>query len=223
MLTYPDLLLLSKATHCTDDRSEAGRSDIKLIVGLGNPGERYRLTRHNIGFEVVDLFCQELTERTDEHYQDFSIIVRGQINGSHLILAKPQTFMNLSGKSVSALVNSYAIPIENLCVVYDDLDLKLGSLRIRRGGSSGGHKGLNSIIEALGTQAFPRLRIGIGKLPEGVNAIDFVLSEFSEEERREIEKVKVIAVQALKTMIVEGIDVAMNRYNSRQKDDQTKI
>ncbi len=137
---------------------------MKLIVGLGNPGEKYKFSRHNVGFDVIDLFSREAVIISSERYQDFSLITEVSLDKENLILAKPQTFMNSSGKAVSALALYYNIPIEDIFVIYDDINLELGLLRIRRNGSAGGHKGVQSIIDALGSQDFPRLRIGIGQL-----------------------------------------------------------
>jgi len=208
---------------------------MKLIVGLGNPGEKYELTRHNAGFEVIDLFRREICAKSNPwHHESSSLISEARLETQalekleqrvlgasapreDLILAKPQTFMNSSGTAVSALASKYNVPMEDLYVIYDDIDLELGLLRIRRGGSAGGHKGVRSIIESLGSHSFPRLRIGIGQPPPEMDAIDYVLSRFSDQEREQIQQVEQIAVEALKTMILEGIDSAMNKFNARQK------
>lgn len=189
---------------------------MKLIVGLGNPGEKYELTRHNVGFEVIDLFRQRIVIESDAQYQHQAIIVKGRLRAEDLILAKPQTFMNLSGIAVAELVSSYGVSLQDLYVIYDDIDLELGVLRIRRGGSAGGHKGVKSIIDALGNQSFPRLRIGIGQPPPNIDAVDYVLSKFSAQEREIIEQSKLKAVEALNAMILEGIEPAMNKFNTRQ-------
>ncbi len=190
---------------------------MKLIVGLGNPGEKYKLSRHNVGFDVIDLFCHEVILRSSERYQDFSLITEAILDKEDLILAKPQTFMNSSGKAVSALAQHYNIPIEDIFVIYDDLNLELGLLRIRRNGSAGGHKGVQSIIDSLGSQNFPRLRIGIGQPPQDMEVIDYVLGDFTPEERDVIEKTKLMATEALKMIILQGLEPVMNKFNSRQK------
>jgi PTH1 family peptidyl-tRNA hydrolase len=190
--------------------------ELKLIVGLGNPGRKYELTRHNVGFEIIDLFCCEI-RAGEVKQQDFSLVAEARLETEDLILAKPQTFMNSSGVAVAALLSKYGIPIEDLYVIYDDLNLDLGILRIRRKGSAGGHKGVKSIIDSLGSQSFPRLRVGIGQPPQQMEAIDYVLSRFSTEEREQIEQVERMAVEALKVMILDGIDSAMNRFNVRQE------
>lgn len=190
---------------------------MKLIVGLGNPGRKYELTRHNVGFEIIDLLCREVCAEEMKR-EDFSLVTEGRLETEELILAKPQTFMNSSGVAVVALVAKYGVPLENLYVIYDDINLELGILRIRRRGSAGGHKGLKSIIDSLGSESFPRLRVGIGQPPQQMEAIDYVLSRFSDQEREQIEQIERMAVEALKVMIFDGVDSAMNKFNSRQKD-----
>ncbi len=190
---------------------------MKLIVGLGNPGEKYKLSRHNVGFDVIDLFRREVAIKSSESYQFFSLITEAQFENEELILAKPQTYMNSSGKAVSALALHFNIPVEQIYVIYDDLNLELGLLRIRRNGSAGGHKGVQSIIDSLESQNFPRLRIGIGQPPQDMEAIDYVLGDFTPEERDIIEKTEIMATEALKMIILQGIEPVMNKFNSRQK------
>lgn len=190
---------------------------MKLIVGLGNPGEKYKLSRHNVGFDVIDLFRREVTIKSTERNRFFSLITEAQLEHEELILAKPQTYMNSSGKAVSALALNYNIPVEHIYVIYDDLNLELGLLRIRRSGSAGGHKGVQSIIDSLESQNFPRLRIGIGQPPQDVDAIDYVLGDFTPEERNIIEKTEIMASEALKMILLQGIEPVMNKFNSRQK------
>lgn len=192
---------------------------MKLIVGLGNPGKKYEFTKHNVGFEVIDLFCDEIRAGQPKR-QNFSLVAEGQLDTEDLILAKPQTFMNSSGVAVSSLVTKYGIQLDNIYVIYDDLNLDLGILRIRRKGSAGGHKGVKSIISSLGSQLFPRLRIGIGQVDQGTEAIDYVLSKFSHDERQQIEQTEYMAVDALKVMILDGLDSAMNKYNVRQEIEE---
>ena len=192
---------------------------MKLIVGLGNPGKKYELTRHNVGFEVIDLLCNEIRAGKTKR-QNFSLVTEGRLETEHLILAKPQTFMNSSGVAVSSLVSKYGVQLDDIYVVYDDLNLDLGVLRIRRRGSAGGHRGVKSIISSLGSQLFPRLRIGIGQMDRGTEAIDHVLSKFSHDEREQIDQTEYMAVDALKVMIRDGIDPAMNKYNVRQEIEE---
>ena len=190
---------------------------MKLIVGLGNPGRKHELTKHNVGFDIIDLFHREIRAGKLKR-QNLSLVAKGRLEDVDLILAKPQTFMNSSGVAVATLISEYDVPLEDLCVVYDDLNLDLGILRIRRRGSAGGHKGVKSIIGSLGSESFPRLRVGIGQPPGRMDAIDYVLSRFSDKEREHLEQVEHMAVDALKTMILDGVDSAMNKFNARQKE-----
>ncbi|MGC9523067.1 MAG: aminoacyl-tRNA hydrolase [Anaerolineae bacterium] len=156
-------------------------TDFILVAGLGNPGPRYSHNRHNIGFQAVEAVAEanHLDFRRTEHHAETA---HTSIAGQRLILAKPQTWMNDSGKAVGALSRFYKIPPEDILVVYDDLDIPLGTLRFRSDGSSGGHRGVESIIRHLGTDAFPRLRIGIGRPPGRMDPAAYVLQDFSEEE-----------------------------------------
>lgn len=190
---------------------------MRIIVGLGNPGSKYEFTRHNVGFEVIDLFCREIGAG-EFGRRDFSLVTEGRLGTEDLVLAKPQTFMNDSGAAVASLMSRYDVSLADLYVIYDDLNLDLGILRIRRKGSAGGHKGVQSIIDSLGGHSFARLRIGIGQPPERMDAIDYVLSEFSDKEREQIAQMEYMAVDALKIMILEGAESAMNKFNTRQKD-----
>ena len=180
-----------------------------------------------MGFEIIDLFCREVCAAVGAglepaRRQNFSLVVKdrleteGRQTGMSVLLAKPQTFMNSSGVAVASLVSKYGVPLEDLYVICDDLNLDLGILRIRRSGSAGGHKGLKSIIDSLGSQSFPRLRVGIGQPPQQMDAINYVLSRFSTQEREQIEQVEQMAVEALRVMVLDGIDSAMNRFNVRR-------
>jgi len=192
---------------------------MKLIVGLGNPGRRYVNNRHNVGFKCVDLLAREhgisLTRR-----RALSKLGSGDVAGTKTVLAKPQTFMNLSGEAVSALVRRYKLSSQDILVIYDDLDLPLGKIRIREKGSSGGHNGLKSIISHLGTQDFPRIRIGIAPA-EGsdissapkVDAIEHVLSDFTEAEKTVMREVYAKVAAVIECILTEGIAAAMNKYN----------
>ena len=184
----------------------------KLIVGLGNPGPRYQFTRHNVGFEVIDKLIIRLNIKRliDKHH---ALVACGKLGDFDIILAKPLTFVNASGQSVAPIVSEFEIPLTELCVVYDDLNLDLGVLRIRRTGSDGGHKGLKSIIHYLGHQDFPRLRVGIGKPAD--DAINHVLGEFTPEERMVIDESVEKAADALETLITDGMETAMNKFNIR--------
>ena len=185
---------------------------MKLIVGLGNPGLRYENTKHNVGFWVID----ELLRRTPATNMESlcqSLVVRADWHDLEVIFAKPMTYMNRSGEAVAALIHRFDASIEDVCVVYDDIHLDFCMLRMRRKGSDGGHNGMRSIIHALDTQAFPRLRIGIGEPEE--NLIDYVLSEFSQAEREEMDFVVQRAADALETFVTDGVQAAMSRFNGR--------
>lgn len=192
---------------------------MKLIVGLGNPGLRYQHTKHNIGFRVIDA----LYEKTQHNQQALrqthtsicqSLVMQTTWHDTSVVYVKPMTYMNNSGVAVAALVNRFEVPLSQLCVVYDDVHLDIGVLRIRQKGSDGGQKGMKSIIHHLGTNEFPRLRIGIGE-PVG-NLVDYVLTEFSEAEEIEIEPTVHRAVDAIKAFITDDILTVMNRFNRRE-------
>lgn len=184
-----------------------------LIAGLGNPGRKYHNNRHNIGFMLVD----RLAERLDVVFtraQSKALVTDGRYRGHKIILVKPQTYMNNSGQAVGSVVNFYKLPLENLLVAYDDVDLPLGSLRIRPTGGSAGQKGMQSIIQQLGTQIFPRLRMGIGRPPGRMNAAAYVLQDFSDTEALAILLDR--AADAALAFIAEGIEAAMTRYNKAE-------
>lgn len=204
--------------HFGNRRSES-EDDIAryLIVGLGNPGREYQLNRHNIGFMLIDRLCRELLT-TPGMVQSKAIIAKAQFAGKKVILAKPQTYMNLSGQSVSSLVRFYKIPYDRLLVAHDDLDLPLGTIRLRPGGGSGGQKGVSSIIQQLGTQNFPRLRIGIGRPPGRMDAAAYVLQDFNQEERELLPEVLDRAAKAALAFIEHGLETAMNQFNGNMKN-----
>ena len=193
---------------------------MKLIVGLGNPGLRYQHTKHNIGFRVIDA----LHEKTQHNRQVRrptqtsvckSLVMQTTWHDTSVIFAKPMTYMNNSGVAVAALVNRFEVPLSQLCVVYDDVHLDIGVLRIRQKGSDGGQKGMKSIIHHLGTNEFPRLRIGIGE-PVG-DLVDYVLTEFSEAEEIDIEPTVHRAVDAVEAFVKDDILTVMNRFNRREQ------
>lgn len=186
-----------------------------LVAGLGNPGRQYQANRHNIGFMVLD----SLAERLGVNFgrmESKALIAKADHVGNHLVLAKPQTYMNLSGQAVSSLMRFYKVPLEKLIVVYDDVDLPFGVLRLRPAGGSAGHRGMNSIIEQLGTQDFPRLRVGIDRPPGRMDAADYVLQDFSRAEAEELPVIRQQALEAVLTFITLGIAAAMNTYNANQ-------
>lgn len=188
-------------------------SDSVLIVGLGNPGRRYAGNRHNVGFQVLDRLAAAHGLAFTRH-QGQALIATGQIADRPVILAKPQTYMNESGRAVAALVRFYRIDMPNLLVVYDDLDLPFGTLRLRPEGSAGGHHGMESIIAALGRQDFPRLRIGIGRPPGRIDPVDYVLQDFDREQQEVLPELYDRAVKAIESFLSEGIVLTMSRHNT---------
>ena len=192
---------------------------MKLIVGLGNPGLSYAHNRHNIGFRCLRHFAKSQGIRFDRK-QGKARIGLGEVAGGAVVLARPQTFINLSGESVSRLVRKFNIDLDDLIVIHDDLDLPLGKMRIRTGGSSGGHKGVDSIIACLGSRDFARLRVGIGRpvaftesLEDGEAVVSYVLSDFTLEEERVVGGAIARASQALASILENGLSPAMNEYN----------
>jgi len=183
-----------------------------LIVGLGNPGREYREHRHNIGFMLINRLAVKLNVRFTR-LQSKALVATANYNEYKIILAKPQTFMNLSGQSVQGLIHFYKLPLTNLLVAHDDLDLPPGTIRIRPDGGSAGQKGMESIIERLGTDEFPRLRLGIGRPPGRMEAPDYVLLDFPAGEMTVISETLNLAVEAALTFVNEGLDAAMNRFN----------
>lgn len=184
---------------------------MKLIVGLGNPGSRYANTRHNVGFMVLDRLAQR-ARTTIARRQCSALVATTEVGGERVCLAKPQTYMNLSGEAVACLLRFYKASPRDLLVVYDDRDLPLGKIRLRERGGAGSHRGMESIIAALGTDDFPRLRVGIGR-PPGVDAVAHVLGSFSAEERPIAEDALSRAVEAIEVALREGLPAAMNRFN----------
>ena len=183
------------------------------VVGLGNPGAEYTGTRHNLGFRVAD----ELAARYDTRIRrrDYSALTATvRIGRTEVLLMKPQTYMNRSGRSVSAACSDLEIPIERVVVVYDDVDLALGRIRVRRGGGAGGHRGVLSIIEEVGGVEFPRVKVGVGRPPEGMPVDEFVLAPLPAAEDELLESAIARAAEAAAAIVSDGVDAAMQRYNS---------
>ena len=186
-----------------------------LIVGLGNPGKQYENTRHNVGFDAVDLLVDEYRVPSSGK-QHKAMYGKGVIAGQKVILAKPLTYMNLSGESVRALVDYYKInPEEELIVIYDDISLEPGQLRIRPKGSAGGHNGIKNIIAHLGTQVFKRVKVGVGEKPKGYDLADYVLSRFQKDERVLMEEAFERAGEAAVCMMNDTMEHAMNQFNKK--------
>lgn len=201
------LNFFSKKSHLDSVPSES-----YLIVGLGNPGREYRSTRHNIGFMVVDQLAKELGVGFSR-VQSNSLVVHANRDGKRIILAKPHTYMNLSGQAVNSLLKFYKLSLDQILIAHDDIDLPFGTLRMRPGGGSAGQKGLASIIERLGTQEFPRLRVGVGRPPGRMEAADYVLQEFSKDDREMLPAILSRAGEAALVFINEGLEKAMNQFN----------
>ncbi len=188
----------------------------QLIVGLGNPEAKYDKTRHNIGFEIVDILAQTWQFSWKENRRFQGMIAEGKSrNNQKIYLLKPLTYMKRSGQSVRAVIDWYKLQSKDVLVIYDDMDLSIGRMRMRLSGSAGGHNGMKSIISHLGGQNFPRLRIGIGKSNQIDNTISHVLGRFSPEERKIIDKTYPLVLDAVETSLKEGIEKAMSLFNSR--------
>lgn len=184
-----------------------------VIAGLGNPGSKYDSTRHNVGFNAID-FLSGATGIKVNKVKHKALIGDGTINGERVLLVKPQTFMNLSGESIREIIEWYKLPLARLTVIYDDIDLPVGRLRIRPSGSAGTHNGMRSVIYQLQSDAFPRIRIGIDKAPEGWDLADYVLGRFSPEDRKTVDTSVEKAANAAIAIITEGVNVAMNKFNT---------
>ncbi|MCR5830809.1 MAG: aminoacyl-tRNA hydrolase [Lachnospiraceae bacterium] len=190
-----------------------------VIVGLGNPSSEYAGTRHNVGFEVVEILADRFDIATD-FVKHKAICGRGMIEGNKVMLAMPQTYMNRSGESVREIADYYKIDVTSeLIVVYDDVNLDPGRIRIRGGGSAGGHNGMKDIISHLGTDEFTRVRVGVGEKPKGYDLADYVLGHFTKDERELMDGAFIDAANAIVSIMNDGIDAAMNRFNRSNKED----
>lgn len=191
-------------------------SDMYIIVGLGNPTSRYAGTRHNVGFEVIDRLAKKygIDVNTKKHK---AMIGKGVIGTQKVLLVKPQTFMNLSGESVREIIDYYKAKESDLIIIYDDISLAVGQLRIRAKGSAGGHNGIKSIIQHTGTQEFWRIKVGVGEKPAHRDLADYVLGRFQGEEKEIMEEAFLDAADAAVVMIQDGIEAAMNQFNRMKK------
>ena len=185
-----------------------------IIVGLGNPGDKYEKTRHNVGFNVIDLLAKEYSIDVSK-IKHKALIGEGRVGTEKVILVKPMTYMNLSGESVADICNYYNIDLENLIVIYDDIDLDVGKIRIRKKGSGGTHNGMRSIVKCLGTTDFPRVRVGVSKPEPGRDLANFVLSRFSKDEEVDLKDGFDKAIKAIDCIIREDIDLSMNKFNGK--------
>lgn len=190
-----------------------------IIAGLGNPTKEYDKTRHNVGFAVIDELAGKYGIDVSER-KHRAFCGKGIIEGQKVILVKPQTFMNLSGESLRSVLDYYKIMPEELIVIYDDISLAPGQLRIRRKGSAGGHNGIKNIIAHLGTQEFPRIKVGVGEKPPRMDLKDYVLSHFSKGEQELMEEAFREAARAAVMMMTEGVDKAMNHFNIKKKVEE---
>lgn len=189
-----------------------------IIAGLGNPDRQYEGTRHNAGFDVIDRIAEKYNIAVDTK-RHRAYIGKGIIEGQKVILAKPQTYMNLSGESIRSLVDYYKVDEENeLLVIYDDISLDVGQLRIRAKGSAGGHNGIKNIIAHLGTQIFPRIKVGVGEKPKGYDLADYVLGHFSKSEREMMDEGYDNAVRAAELIVSGRLNEAMNEFNRKKKE-----
>ena len=186
-----------------------------LIVGLGNPGKQYDMTRHNIGFHTIDYIADKYGAKLTK-LKFKAVYGEATISGEKVYLVKPQTYMNLSGESVREAADFYKVDPEHIIVIYDDISLDVGQLRIRKKGSAGGHNGIKNIIAHLGTQEFPRIKVGVGDKPPRMDLADYVLSRFSKEDREKMEQAFKDAAEAVEVMIAEGPDAAMNQFNGHK-------
>jgi PTH1 family peptidyl-tRNA hydrolase len=190
------------------------------LVGLGNPGSQYKLTRHNAGFLVIDKIAEQNTMGVNK--KGFNSLYGEAILGDcKVLLVKPQTYMNLSGEAVYQVIDYYKIAVDKILIIYDDLDLPLGAIRVRLSGSSGGHKGLGSIINTLGTDKLPRLKIGIGRPANDLSIIDYVLTPFSKEEQQIIKPCIIRGAEAATCFVIEGSQYVMNHFNQKSASNES--
>lgn len=189
---------------------------MRIIIGLGNPIDKYQATRHNIGWDAITRISDDYRIPMDTKNHK-AICGKGYIEGEKVILAKPITYMNLSGESVRELVDYYKVSLEDIIVIYDDISLDVGQLRIRKKGSAGGHNGIKSIIQHLGTDEFPRIKVGVGEKPKDWELADYVLSRFKDDEQVAIREALKNVSDACKTIITDDIDKAMNHYNKKKE------
>ena len=190
---------------------------MKLVVGLGNPTKEYENTRHNIGFMAIDALSEEHRFAVDT-LKHKALVGKGMIDGQKVILAKPMTYMNLSGEAVRAIADYYKIPAEDIIIIFDDISLDVGRMRIRKKGSAGGHNGIKSIISHLGTTEFPRIKVGIGAKKEGQDLADYVLGRFSKDEKTALDEVLKDVKKAVSLMVWDDIEEAMNQYNKKKAE-----
>jgi PTH1 family peptidyl-tRNA hydrolase len=196
--------------------AEAPDGDRHLVVGLGNPGERYAQTRHNAGALAIDLLVERTGGKLKSH-KSGCLVAEGSLSGERVVLARPTSYMNESGRPIAGLVRWYKQPPSNLVVVHDELDIPFGEVRVKSGGGTAGHNGLGSIVNHLGTKDFVRIRVGIGRPPGAKGAVGHVLNGFSAGERKELPFVLGEAADAVEAIVAHGVERAMNEFNTRAK------
>ncbi|MDN5930608.1 MAG: aminoacyl-tRNA hydrolase [Pseudonocardia sp.] len=185
-----------------------------LVVGLGNPGPEYAETRHNVGFRVVDLLATRAGGGRFSKHRSNADVLEGRLAGRRVVLAKPRTYMNVSGGPVANLAKYFAVPVEDIVVVHDELDLGFGVVRLKRGGGEGGHNGLRSITSSIGTREYLRVRFGIGRPPGRQDPADYVLKRFSGAEAKELEFAVDLAADAAEALLLDGLEPAQNRFHA---------
>ena len=207
---------------CTADSTSREGKFMYIIPGLGNPTSKYEHTRHNVGFEVIDRLAEEyhISVDTKKHR---ALLGKGVIEGQRVILMKPQTFMNLSGESIREVLEYYKTEPDQLIVIYDDISLPPGQIRIRAKGSAGGHNGVKNIILQLATQEFPRVKVGIGEKPPRMDLADYVLSRFDREDREAVDRAEQEAVQAVVKMLEGNLEAAMNAFNGKKGEKNVRV
>lgn len=215
----PDMKLFELFKKIESEKIQEETGEVFLLVGLGNPGREYEKNRHNIGFMVIEEVIQDLG-LTGKKVKCKAVISEGKYNGKKIITAKPQTYMNLSGEAVQCLVRFYKVEPNHMMVIHDDLDLPFGTIRIRPKGGAGGQKGIGSIIQRMGTQEFGRLRVGIGRPPGRMNAADYVLQDFSKNEKEELPFLLNQIKDAVRSFLETDLETAMNKYNGNVIQDE---
>ena len=211
------LLYENDQKNCHENDRSNEVKNLFIIVGLGNPGKEYEGTRHNVGFEVIDRIAEKYNIAVDGK-KHRALIGKGMIGGQKVILAKPQTYMNLSGESIRGLVDYFKVDeAQELLIIYDDISLPPGQIRIRKKGSAGGHNGMKSIIQHLGTDVFMRIKVGVGEKPKKYDLADYVLSHFTKEEREEMKEGYEKSAEAAAMILRGDVEAAMNEYNRKVK------
>ena len=205
-------MFFKKNKNAKNNCDNTNTSEVFIVVGLGNPGDKYSNTMHNVGFDTIDLLCNKFNVSLKK-LKFKSLYGEGKIANKKVVFVKPQTFMNLSGQSIQAVKQWYKVPEERIIIIFDDIDLPMGTVRVKRSGSAGTHNGMKSAIYQLGKDNFPRVKIGIGPKPANWDLADYVLSHFSNNDREIINKSEESASLAVEEIITNGVEAAMIKYN----------